>query len=133
MEKVIIFGIGDISQIAYLYLSENKNYEIVAFTIDKEYIKEDTFLGLPVVAFENLEEKFSQNEYKLFIPLSYTKINKLREQKFLESLGTTVVFGDFAAIKNGKYLRHNAQNLSDKIISIAEDNREKQETKKWNS
>ena len=44
MEKVIIFGIGDISQIAYLYLSENKNYEIVAFTIDKEYIKEDTFL-----------------------------------------------------------------------------------------
>ena len=59
MEKVIIFGIGDISQIAYLYLSENKNYEIVAFTIDKEYIKEDTFLGLPVVAFENLEdEKF---------------------------------------------------------------------------
>ena len=56
-----------------------------------------------------------------------------REQKYLESLGTTVVFGDFAAIKNGKYLRHNAQNLSDKIISIAEDNREKQETKKWNS
>ena len=57
MEKVIIFGIGDISQIAYLYLSENKNYEIVAFTIDKEYIKEDTFLGLPVVAFENLEDE----------------------------------------------------------------------------
>ena len=57
MEKVIIFGIGDISQIAYLYLSENKNYEIVAFTIDKEYIREDTFLGLPVVAFENLEDE----------------------------------------------------------------------------
>ena len=57
MEKVIIFGTGDISQIAYLYLSENKNYEIVAFTIDKEYIKEDTFLGLPVVAFENLEDE----------------------------------------------------------------------------
>lgn len=56
-----------------------------------------------------------------------------REQNYLESLGTTVVFGDFAAIKNGKYLRHNAQNLSDKIISIAQENREKQETKAWNS
>ena len=67
MEKVIIFGIGDISQIAHLYLSEDTSYEVVAFTIDKEYIKEDTFLGLPVVDFENLEEKFSQNEYKLFI------------------------------------------------------------------
>ena len=59
MEKVIIFGIGDISQIAHLYLSEDTSYEVVAFTMDKEYIKEDTFLGLPVVAFENLEdEKF---------------------------------------------------------------------------
>ncbi len=57
--EVIIFGIGDISQSAYLYLSENKNYEIVAFTIDKEYIKKRYIFGLPVVAFENLEdEKF---------------------------------------------------------------------------
>ncbi len=85
MEKVIIFGTGDISQIAHLYLSEDASYEVVAFTMDKEYIKEDTFFGLPVVAFENLEEKFSQNEYKLFIPLSYTKINKLREQRFLDA------------------------------------------------
>jgi len=85
MKKVIIFGIGDISQIAHLYLSEDASYEVVAFTMDKEYIREDTFFGLPVVAFENLEEKYSQNEYKLFIPLSYTKINKLREQKFLEA------------------------------------------------
>jgi len=85
VEKVIIFGIGDISQIAHLYLSEDAGYEVVAFTMDKEYIKEAAFFGLPVVAFEALEEKFSQNEYKLFIPLSYTKINKLREQKFLEA------------------------------------------------
>ncbi|MBE0492605.1 MAG: acetyltransferase [Sulfurospirillum sp.] len=85
MKKVVIFGTGDISQIAHLYLSEDDSYEVVAFTMDKEYIKEDTFFGLPVVAFENLEEKFSQNEYKLFIPLGYTKINKLREQKFIEA------------------------------------------------
>ncbi|MDX9742209.1 MAG: acetyltransferase [Arcobacteraceae bacterium] len=85
MKRVIVFGTGDISQIAHLYLSEDAGYEVVAFTMDKEYIKEDIFFGLPVVAFENLEEKFSQNEYKLFIPLSYTKINKLREKKFIEA------------------------------------------------
>lgn len=85
MQKVIIFGTGDISQIAHLYLSEDDRYEVVAFTMDKEYIKEDSFFGLPVVPFANLEEKFSQDEYKLFITLGYTKINKLREQKFLEA------------------------------------------------
>lgn len=85
MQKVIIFGTGDISQIAHLYLSEDDRYEVVAFTMDKEYIKEDSLFGLPVVPFANLEEKFSQDEYKLFITLGYTKINKLREQKFLEA------------------------------------------------
>ncbi|MEA2019753.1 MAG: acetyltransferase [Campylobacterota bacterium] len=85
MEKVIIFGIGDIPQISHLYLSEDRNYEVVAFTMDKEYIKEDTFFDLPIVAFEDIEEKYSSSEYKMFIPLSYTKVNKLREQKFNEA------------------------------------------------
>lgn len=85
MEKIIIFGIGDISQIAYLYLTEDKDYEVIAFTMDEEYIKENTFFGLPIFPFNNLENNFSPNEYKLFIPLSYTKINKLREQKFIQA------------------------------------------------
>lgn len=85
MEKVIIFGLGDISQIAHLYLLEDKNYEVVAFTIDKEYFKESTFEGLPVISFEEIEALYPIDEYKLFIPLSYTKINKLRERKFLEA------------------------------------------------
>ncbi|MEA2050837.1 MAG: acetyltransferase [Campylobacterota bacterium] len=85
MEKVIIFGIGDISQIAHLYLTEDKNYEVVAFTMDKEYIKEDTFFDLPVVAFEDIVEKYSPKEYKIFISIGYTKVNKLREQKFNEA------------------------------------------------
>lgn len=85
MEKVIIFGVGDISDIAHFYLSQDTQYEVVAFTMDKEYIKEEIFRDLPVVAFDNLEDLYSIDEYKLFIPLGYTKGNKLREQKFLDA------------------------------------------------
>ncbi len=85
MQKVIIFGLGDISQIANFYLSSDDKYEVVAFTIDKEYIEKNTFEDLPVVAFEDIENVYPTNEHKLFIPLSYTKVNKLREQKFLEA------------------------------------------------
>ncbi len=46
------------------------------------------------------------------------------EEKYLESLGTTVIYGDFITIKNGAYLRHNAQNLSEAIIRLARENRE---------
>ena len=85
MEKVIIFGVGEISQIASLYLIESKKFDVIGYCLDKEYIKEKKFNDLPVFEFDNIEVKFPINQYKLFIPLSYTKLNKLREQKFLEA------------------------------------------------
>jgi sugar O-acyltransferase (sialic acid O-acetyltransferase NeuD family) len=85
MEKVIIFGLGDISQIAKFYLDTDDKYQVVAFTIDKAYLKDDIFEGLPVIAFEEIENTYPSSEFKMFIPLSYTKVNKLREQKFLEA------------------------------------------------
>ncbi|MCE5202535.1 MAG: YvcK family protein [Synergistaceae bacterium] len=50
-----------------------------------------------------------------------------REEKYLESLGTTVIYGDYVEIKNGVYLRHNAQSLSETIIRLARESREKRE------
>ena len=85
MEQVVIFGLGNISQIAKLYLEEEEKYHVVAFTVDEKYITSDKFEGLPIVAFENIEKIFEPAKYKMFIPLSYTRVNKLREQKFLEA------------------------------------------------
>lgn len=84
MIKVIIFGTGDNSQIANFFLSEDKNYEVVAFTIDSNYLKEEEFEGKPVIGFEKLSDFFSPDVYKLFIPVGYTDINQFREKKFLE-------------------------------------------------
>lgn len=49
------------------------------------------------------------------------------EEKYLESLGTTIVYGDFVAIKDGVYIRHNAQNLSEMIVRLVRDTREQRE------
>jgi len=83
MKKIIIFGLGDISQIAHLYLSAEKKYKVVAFSVDNDFLNENEFEGLPVVSFENIEETYPPSEFKFFIPLGYTKVNKLREKKFL--------------------------------------------------
>jgi sugar O-acyltransferase (sialic acid O-acetyltransferase NeuD family) len=85
MEKIIIFGLGDISQIAHFYLSQNNDYEVVAFTVDREYVTQNEFENLPVIAFEDVEATYSNTEFKMFIPLSYTKVNKFRQQKFSEA------------------------------------------------
>ena len=45
MNKLVIFGIGDIAKLAHYYFSSDSNYEVTAFTVDKQYMDGDVFLG----------------------------------------------------------------------------------------
>ena len=82
MAKIIIFGTGDIAQIAKYYFDIDSPHEVVAFTVNEAYINQKEFEGLPVVAFENIENEYPSSEFQLFIALSYTNLNKIREQKY---------------------------------------------------
>ncbi|KHA72880.1 transferase [Pseudomonas chlororaphis] len=88
-KKLIIFGVGDIAELAHYYFTRDSAYEIVAFTVDAEFISQPTFCELPVVPFERLAEDYSCAEYSVFIALSYSKLNSVRKDKYLaaKSLG----------------------------------------------
>ena len=85
MAKVIIFGIGQIAEIAFFYLKNDSEHEVVAFTVDSDFLKTDKFQNLPVISFEEIEKKYPPHDYKMFIPISYNKINKIRAKKFEEA------------------------------------------------
>ncbi len=82
MNKIIIFGTGDIAQLANYYFENDSEYDVVAFCVDKEYLESLEFEGKPVFSFEDIEHNFSPSEFKMFIALSYSKMNKLREKKY---------------------------------------------------
>ena len=82
-KPLVIFGYGDIAQLAYHYFSTDSNHEVVAFTVDANYIKESNFCGLPVVAFEDVAKKYPPNYYDFFVALSYSRLNAVRREKFL--------------------------------------------------
>lgn len=82
MAKLIIFGLGDIAQIASYYFSIDSEHEVVAFTVDKEYVSAKEFEGKPVIAFDEIEKKYPPTEYKMFIAISYVKMNKVRTEKY---------------------------------------------------
>jgi sugar O-acyltransferase (sialic acid O-acetyltransferase NeuD family) len=82
-KPLVIFGSGDIAQLAHYYFSTDSNYEVVAFTVDANYIKDSDFCGLPIVAFEDVVKKYPPDSYDFFIALSYSKLNSVRKEKFL--------------------------------------------------
>lgn len=84
-QKIVIFGTGDIAQIANYYFEIDSDFEVVAFTVNQEYLRDSSFEGKPVVAFEEIESIYPPSEFQLFIALSYSKMNKVREAKYHEA------------------------------------------------
>ncbi len=82
--KVIIFGTKDLAELAHYYLTNDSKYEVVAFTINKKYIKENTFHSLPVVPFEEIESLYPPSEFLFFAPMTGLKMNTLRKNIYEE-------------------------------------------------
>ncbi len=40
MAKVVLFGILDTAELAHYYLEHDSEHEVVAFTVNREYIQE---------------------------------------------------------------------------------------------
>jgi sugar O-acyltransferase (sialic acid O-acetyltransferase NeuD family) len=85
MKKVIIFGTTQTAELANYYLSQTSDeYEIVAFTVDKQYRQTDLLFGKPLVDFDKVEQIYPPTDYYLFAPMTGKGLNKLRERVFLE-------------------------------------------------
>jgi sugar O-acyltransferase (sialic acid O-acetyltransferase NeuD family) len=85
MKKLVIFGTGEIADVAYYYFKNDSDYEVLAFTVDEEFITSNFFNDLPIESFERLSSKFSVTEVELFIAISYQKINETRKKKYYEA------------------------------------------------
>lgn len=77
-KKLIIFGIGKISEVVSYYASEECGYDVAAYTVDDTYATTDTFNGVPVIAFSKLAAAYPPAQYDLFIALGYHDLNRLR-------------------------------------------------------
>lgn len=85
MAKVIIFGVGQIADVAHFYLSHDSPHEIAAFTVDREFLREERHSGLPVEPFDCVEKAFPPGEYSMFLPLGYKEVNRARARKYEEA------------------------------------------------
>jgi FlaA1/EpsC-like NDP-sugar epimerase len=82
MARLVIFGAGDIGRLAHYYFTRDSKHQVAAFTVDQKYLKGESFLGLPMVAFEEVAKLYSPKEYKMFVAFSYARMNRTRAEKY---------------------------------------------------
>ncbi len=118
--RLVIFGTGNIAEIAHLYFSTDSPYEVVAFTVDGEYLAEREFCGLPVIPFEEVAKTYPPSDCAMFVALSYAKLNALRRQKYeaVKALGyvAATYVSSRANVLNGGRIGENCFILEDNTV-----------------
>ncbi len=84
-KKLIIGGDSSFAEIAYEYFQEDSPYQVVAFTVEKEFLRKESLFGLPIYPLEEIEKNLPPQEHFFYAALVYTQLNRLRT-RFYQTL-----------------------------------------------
>jgi sugar O-acyltransferase (sialic acid O-acetyltransferase NeuD family) len=79
---LLVFGAGDIAQLAAFYFAHDGGRQVAAFTVDPDYLDGDSFEGRPLLAWPEAMAAFPPHSHDMFVALSYARRNRVRQAKF---------------------------------------------------
>lgn len=80
-KPLVIFGLGQMAELAHYYFENDSDYDVVGFVVDPDFKSAETFLGLPVVTTEGLVTQFNPKDHSAFVAIGYSKLNENRREK----------------------------------------------------
>lgn len=84
MENVVIYGETAFAERIYSYIKFEKSMNVLAFTNAKAFKEKDNIQDVPVIAFEELNEKLGSIEFGILIAVGYAQMNNIRKKIYRE-------------------------------------------------
>lgn len=92
MKKVIIYGAGAYGKLFFYEADRYGAIEIVAFTVDSEYMRNERECGLTVVPFEEVEKIYPPSEYDMLVVCGYSIMrNRKKMYEKAKNKGYTLI------------------------------------------
>lgn len=117
---VVIFGAGELAEVAAFYFHEDAQREVAAFTVDGAKLAESQFCGKPLVAMEKVSKAFPPTTHDFFVAVGYSKVNGLRQSKCEAALALgyklTSYISSYATVFSNVSIGWNAFILEDNTI-----------------
>jgi len=85
MEKVIIYGNKAVARGVYYNLKYYSDFEVVGFTVDREFLEGNRLVELPLVSFDIVTSVFPPDKHKMFIAVGYVKNNNVRKDIYVRA------------------------------------------------
>jgi sugar O-acyltransferase (sialic acid O-acetyltransferase NeuD family) len=106
-KKLVLVGAGEMAEIANEYFTHDSDYEVVAFSVEREYIKQTEVAGKPVVPYEEIEILYPAAEYYMFVAIPSSQLNRLRTRFYLDGKAKGYRFATY--ISSHAFVWRNAQ------------------------
>ncbi len=98
-KKVVIIGNTSNARLAKYFFTYDSEYDPVAFSVHAKYIEQEEYEGLPLIPFENLQDKYPTDEYEAFVAVGYTKMSKIREMLYNECKAMGYTMANYISTK----------------------------------
>lgn len=82
MKPLVLFGVGAVARMAHYLWTNDSPREIVACTVDREFLQVETRFGLPVVPFDEVARRYPPGDFDMFVAVGYSRMNHFRAERF---------------------------------------------------
>lgn len=106
-KKVVIIGDSAFAEVAYECFTHDSEYEVVGFAVESAYLNTNELFGLPIVPFEQIEERFNPAEVEFYAALVYSQLNRLRTRLYQATKAKG--YRPASYISSRAFLWHNVQ------------------------
>jgi len=98
-KPLVIFGIGEMAELAHFYFNGEAGREVAAFTVDAAYLREDAFHRIPVVPFETVTQSFPPSDFDMFVAIGYRDLNQKRSERCAMAIQRGYALASFVSSK----------------------------------
>ncbi|MEM9202302.1 MAG: acetyltransferase [Actinomycetota bacterium] len=96
---IVVFGLNDFASLAHFYLRHDSDREVVAFTAHADYVDTAELEGKPVVAFEELTDRYPPGAVELLAPMAPRRANGDRQAVYEQGLASGYDFASYVSTR----------------------------------
>jgi sugar O-acyltransferase (sialic acid O-acetyltransferase NeuD family) len=82
MKKIILAGNATTADILWGYLKQDERYQVIALTVDDEYLESGGIKGLDTIGLSRLQEVHKIADCSIIMAMGYNDLNRSRESMF---------------------------------------------------
>jgi sugar O-acyltransferase (sialic acid O-acetyltransferase NeuD family) len=82
---LVLVGAGEFAQIACEYFEHDSERDVVAFSVERDYLAQPLLANRPVLAWETLEADYPPAEVDVFVAVPASQLNRLRTRLYREA------------------------------------------------